>query len=309
MAVLRKSVLITGCSKGGIGAGLAEVFQGKGYHVFATARTISNIPESLSAASNVTVLPLDVLSSDSIAAAVRSVKNETGGKLDILINNSGGGLFVPALDTSIEDGKKLFDLNFWDPMAVFQAFAPFVIQAKGCVVNNTSANAVVAMAFMSRLPAAFSLVLPLTTLGIYNASKAALATAGKTWRPELKPLGVRVITLITTGVKTHFFAERKLETIRTEITPTSYYYQIRDFIYGLSDGHLQASGISTRQYALKVVTEIEIGTNPIIWAGGAAFWVRWACALSPRFVLVRKVSRGVDIIVLIGLYRTCFVRI
>ena len=72
-----KSVLITGCSAGGIGPALAQVFQEKGYHVFATARNPSKIPSALSSAANVTVLKLDVLSSESIAAAAESVSLET----------------------------------------------------------------------------------------------------------------------------------------------------------------------------------------------------------------------------------------
>jgi NAD(P)-dependent dehydrogenase (short-subunit alcohol dehydrogenase family) len=149
MAISRKSVLITGCSANGIGAGLAEVFQEKGYHVFATLRNPAKISPTLAKAANVTVLNLDVLSSESIAAAVESVKRETGGKLDVLVNNSGGILVAPGLDIKIEQGKQLFDLNFWAPMAMLQAFAPLLIEAKGCVVNNTSANSVAPFPFMS----------------------------------------------------------------------------------------------------------------------------------------------------------------
>jgi len=150
MTTSRKSVLITGCSDGGIGSGLAEVFQEKSYHVFATLRDPSKISRTLSNAENVTVLALDVLSAESIAAAVEKVKRKTGGKLDVLINNSGETIIAPALDTSIEAGRKLFDLNFWAPMAMLQAFAPFLIKAKGCIVNNTSANSVCPMPFMSK---------------------------------------------------------------------------------------------------------------------------------------------------------------
>lgn len=91
-----------------------------------------------------------MLSSESIAAAVESVKRETGGGLNVLVNNSGGVSVVPALDISIEEGKKLFDLNFWAPFAMLQAFAPLLIKAKGCIVNNSSVNAYVPMPFMSK---------------------------------------------------------------------------------------------------------------------------------------------------------------
>lgn len=150
MAPVRKSVLITGCSAGGIGAALAEGFSEKGYHVFATARNPSKISPALASAPGVTPLTLDVLSPESIAAAVESVKRETGGRLDVLVNNSGGGYCAPALDASIEAGRRLYDLNVWAPLAMLQAFAPLLISARGCVVNNTSANAYCPMPLMSK---------------------------------------------------------------------------------------------------------------------------------------------------------------
>lgn len=150
MAPPRKFALVTGCTDGGIGGALAEVFHEKGYHVFATARTTSKISQTLSRASNVTVLKLDVLSSESIAAAVDDVKKHTGGKLDVLVNNVGGNFTMTGLDIDIEEGKKLFDLNLWAPMALMQAFAPLLIEAKGCLVNNTSASAYSPFPFMSK---------------------------------------------------------------------------------------------------------------------------------------------------------------
>lgn len=149
MASLRKSVLITGCSAGGIGAGLAEVFREKGYHVFATLRNPSKLPSTLSRAANVTTLTLDVLSSESIAAAVKNVSKETGGRLDILVNNSGRNFIMPGLDIPIDEGRKLFDLNFWAPMSMIQAFSPLLIEAQGCIVNQSSAAGYVPMPFGS----------------------------------------------------------------------------------------------------------------------------------------------------------------
>jgi 1-acylglycerone phosphate reductase len=158
MASAHKSVLITGCSAGGIGAALAEVFHKKGYHVFATARTPSKISRSLAEAPSVTVLTLDVLSSESIAAAVESVSAETGGKLDVLVNNSGSAIIFPALDTPIEAGKDLFDLNFWAALAMIQAFAPLLIKAKGTIVNNASVSGVMPFVYQSEY--SFDTLLP-----------------------------------------------------------------------------------------------------------------------------------------------------
>jgi 1-acylglycerone phosphate reductase len=149
MAVTRKTVLITGASAGGIGGGLAETFHEKGYHVFAGLRDPAKLPQPLVDSPNVTIVILDVLFPEQIASALERVTKETGGKLDVLINNSGDGIFAPALDTTIEEARKIFDLNFFAPMAMLQAFAPLLIKAKGCIVNNTSANCTFPMSFMS----------------------------------------------------------------------------------------------------------------------------------------------------------------
>ena len=138
MVVSRKTCLITGCSEGGIGATLAEAFRDKGYHVFATARSPRKIPQTLREGPNVTVVALDVASSSSIKAAAEIVSKATGGSLDVLINNAGHGMNMPTLDASIADAKQLFDVNFFGIVETVQAFAPMLIEAKGCIVNNSS---------------------------------------------------------------------------------------------------------------------------------------------------------------------------
>jgi 1-acylglycerone phosphate reductase len=209
MANPRKTCLITGCSHGGVGAALAEAFKGKGYHVFATARSPSKIAESLHAASNVTVLALDVTSSESIAAAAEIVRTKTGGKLDVLINNAGHGLNMPALDTSIKEARAIFDANFFGALEMIQTFQHMLITSRGVIVNNSSMGGVQPIPFISKynpisIEGAESRHTANICIATYNATKAALIVAGEGWRLELAPLGVRVITLITGGVATNF---------------------------------------------------------------------------------------------------------
>ena len=85
----QNTVLITGCSAGGIGDALAQSFHGKGHRVFATARDLSKI-EHLKGM-GMTILPLDVSSMLSVNEALKAVSAATGGSLDILVNNSGIG--------------------------------------------------------------------------------------------------------------------------------------------------------------------------------------------------------------------------
>jgi 1-acylglycerone phosphate reductase len=84
-----KTVLITGCSAGGIGEALARAFHKQGLKVIATARdpTKAKPLQDL----GITVFALDVTSEASIAAAVKAVDNEVNGVVDILVNNAGVG--------------------------------------------------------------------------------------------------------------------------------------------------------------------------------------------------------------------------
>ncbi|KAK8009348.1 hypothetical protein PG991_011899 [Apiospora marii] len=264
MASSRKSVLITGCSAGGIGAGLAEAFAQKGYHVFATLRTPSKLPAQLANAPHVTVLTLDVLSTESIAAAVASVRGATGGRLDVLVNNSGQNFVMPALDTDIDAARRLFDVNFFAPLAVLQAFAPLLVKARGCVVNQSSAAGLMSMPFMS----------------MYNSSKAAMIMASDIWRRELEPLGVRTVTLVTTSVKTPGFDNVQMPRIPED----SYYYIIRDYLYGLADGRLQEGAPDPLTYGLEVVKAIDAGGTGEVWVGKDASMNRWSFKLLPKSV-------------------------
>ncbi|RFU79398.1 short-chain dehydrogenase reductase [Trichoderma arundinaceum] len=266
MAVSIKTCLVTGCSAGGVGAAFAETFKNKGYHVFATARTPSKIPQSLHEASNVTVLALDVTSMESIALAVEEVRKQTE-RLDVLINNAGLGLNMPGLDTSIEEAKKLFDLNFFGVLAMMQAFSPLLVAARGCVVNNSSVGGVIPFPFSS----------------IYNATKAALIQAGEVWRLEMAPLGVRVITLITGGIATNFFVN--LQTLT--FPENSYYKSIKDIIE--DNPEQNPYGMKPELFAQNVLQQVEKGTTGKYWVGGGAGLARFALWLLPQSVVDRLV--------------------
>lgn len=146
---LQGTVLITGCSNGGIGSALAIAFQSRGFHVFATLRDPNKASE-LSKLPNVMIITLDVTTASHIAAAAQAVQGETGGSLDYLINNAGSSHFMPLLDENIDTAKRIFDTNVWGTLAVTQAFAPFLIKAKGTLVNITSVSGYLSTPWIGR---------------------------------------------------------------------------------------------------------------------------------------------------------------
>lgn len=79
----RKTVLITGCSPGGIGHALALCFHSRGLRVFATARTTKQISDL--ADQGIETLPLIVDNDESILSCFKTVEQLTEGRgLDFL---------------------------------------------------------------------------------------------------------------------------------------------------------------------------------------------------------------------------------
>jgi NAD(P)-dependent dehydrogenase (short-subunit alcohol dehydrogenase family) len=133
----RRTVLITGCSHGGIGSALAEAFHQRGFHVFATARKTEKM-KHLSYLARMTLIPLDVTQESQIIAALELVQKHTGGTLDYLVNNAGDGYIIPVLDCDQVHGRQIFDVNFWGPLRMIQEFSPLLIAARGTIVNINS---------------------------------------------------------------------------------------------------------------------------------------------------------------------------
>lgn len=142
----RKTVVVTGCSEGGLGYALARAFAKEGFHVFATVRDPAKA--SSLAGDHIEVLQLEVTSQESVDSCVAKVKEKTQGKgLDVLVNNAGACFIMPLLETPLEEGRRLFDVNVWSMLEVTQAFAPLLIDAKGTVLNISSLAGAVRMAW------------------------------------------------------------------------------------------------------------------------------------------------------------------
>lgn len=149
--ISKQTVLITGCSDGGIGSALALALQQRGLHVFATARDPSKMSD-LKGLPDVTMLTLDVAKTDDIKAAVEVVTKQTGGTLDYLVNNAGRNHFMAILDENLDVVRNLFEVNFYGPLAITQAFSPLLIKAKGMAVYITSISGYVNVPFMGKRP-------------------------------------------------------------------------------------------------------------------------------------------------------------
>jgi 1-acylglycerone phosphate reductase len=73
----------------------------------------------------------------------------------------------------------------------------------------------------------------------------------------------------------------------TTLPENSYYPGVRDFIDGLGSGRLADKGISQKEFAAKVVREVEKGSTGKCWVGGGAMACRIGTWLLPESVWVR----------------------
>ena len=263
------SILITGCSPGGMGAALAISFHDAGHRVLATARNPSKLQELTNL--GIETLTLDVTSGDAItttAAAVDSTVGEQG--LNILVNNAASSYSMPIADVSLNDARALFDVNVWSHIAVTQAFLPLLLKAStttacAMIVNHTSVGSATALPFQ----------------GVYNASKAALAMLSETMRLELAAFGIRVVDLKTAGVHTNIIANNNVNTKAESLPIGSIYEPAREVVESaMSQDGLKGTGISADQWA-KEVSALLLSTNPpkMIWKGESAMLARVATML------------------------------
>ena len=175
-----RSVLITGCSSG-IGRATAERFAARGWRVFASLRRPeAGAPLRALAAEKgwaLTTPALDVTRDDAVAAATQAILAETGGRLDVLVNNAGYYAWGPLEETTPDELRAQLETNVVGVHRVTRAVLPAMrARRAGTVVTIGSLSGRVA----------------LPVVGPYHASKWALEGMIEAWRLELAPFGVRM---------------------------------------------------------------------------------------------------------------------
>lgn len=169
-----KTVFITGCSSG-YGKATAEHFLKQGWNVIAAMRKPD--PAVLGGANDrLRVVRLDVTDEASIAQAVTQ-GIAAFGKIDVLVNNAGIGLFSAFEVTPKETIREVFETNTFGVMAMTQAVIPHMRErGAGTIINVTSSVCFAGM--------------PL--VGPYAASKWAIEGFTESLYFELDSVGVRV---------------------------------------------------------------------------------------------------------------------
>jgi short-subunit dehydrogenase len=113
------------------------------------------------------------------------------GRIDVLINNAGVGLYAPAYEAPMDQVRAMFELNFFAALEMAQLAGVAMRERRsGTIVNVSSIAGLV--------------TLPWFTL--YSASKYAVCSLTDGLRMELRPFGIHAMAVCPGYVRTGFQA-------------------------------------------------------------------------------------------------------
>lgn len=186
--------LITGASRG-MGACFAKRALEEGDCVAASARRPEAITKALGESDRLLPVELDVTDRDSIAAAVDKVI-ATFGRIDVLLNNAGYGIFGALEETTDAETRAIYDTNVFGTMNVIRAVLPHLRERQsGRIVTIAS------MAGYATDPGG----------SLYDSTKFALVGLTEVLAQELKPFGIEAMAVCPGMVRTNFFGSNSLK--------------------------------------------------------------------------------------------------
>ncbi|WP_067799084.1 SDR family oxidoreductase [Actinomadura formosensis] len=174
-----RTVVVTGGVRG-VGAGISRAFLAAGAEVVAVAR---RTPQTLPEADGRTArfVSLDVRDPDAAQAFADGLD-----RVDVLVNNAGGGPYLPVAEGDLRTHLKIIELNLSSALIMSRALRPKILErGGGSVINIGSVSG----------------VRPSPGTAAYGAAKAGLHSLTQSLAVEWAP-DIRVNTLILGMVRT-----------------------------------------------------------------------------------------------------------
>jgi short-subunit dehydrogenase len=186
-------MVITGASSG-IGLATAEAAAKKGVKLVLAARsdeTLKTLADRITSEGGEAIAVHCDVADKADVARLAQAANDRFGRIDTWINNAGLGMHGRLDEIDTEDGKRLFDINFWGVVYGSLAALPYLKKEGGALINVGSE--------VSEASA------PL--LGIYTASKHAVKGFTDSLRIEIENVDkapVSITLIQPTAVDTPF---------------------------------------------------------------------------------------------------------
>ncbi len=187
------TVVITGATSG-IGRETALEFMRSGARVVVAGRREERLRELVdeieSKGGEALAVRTDVANQAQVEKLIEKAIKHFGG-VDTLVNNAGVGIAAKFAEQSIEDFKRVMDINFWGAVYACKAVIPQMKKQKGGgVIINVSS-------ILGKRGAPFETA--------YCSSKFALAGFSESLRAELMSDGIDVSAIFPGAVETEIF--------------------------------------------------------------------------------------------------------
>ncbi|MCB0282295.1 MAG: SDR family NAD(P)-dependent oxidoreductase [Calditrichae bacterium] len=189
MDILNKVAIVTGASKG-IGRRTAELLAEKGAKLAISARSKDLLNEVAAQLPTETFVFAGDMSDEQDIKKFVDQTQQKFGRIDILINNAGLGIFQPIAETTTENWDTMFNLNVRGLFLCTRESLPYLRRSEDSVIVN-----VASLAGKNAVPGGAG----------YAATKHAVLGFSRTLMLEERKNGVRVLAICPGSVDTEFF--------------------------------------------------------------------------------------------------------
>lgn len=179
--------MITGASAG-IGLATAQLFAKHGARVALASRSTDVLTRLAGELPDSFAIPTDMRDAASIQHMVAAVHGHYG-RIDLLVNNAGQGMYAPAEQVDLEQNRQIMELNVYGPLLAMQAVIPIMRAQGGGMIVNISSN-------VSKMN--------IPGLAAYASTKYALNAITLTARAELANDNIRVSVMYPRLTATDF---------------------------------------------------------------------------------------------------------
>jgi NAD(P)-dependent dehydrogenase (short-subunit alcohol dehydrogenase family) len=177
-------ILVVGV-RGGVGAAVAQQLIEQGHQVIGTVRSADQFDEIRAAIPGISeLLAFDMADAEGFQPALTARFGSA--RLGGVIVCAAQSIYGPLESFPLAECKRIFEINTFSCLAIYQACVPALQRAEGRLVLVSSYSGKLSFPFF----------------GIYQASKAALESLGDTLRQEAAPFGVKVILIEPGGIDT-----------------------------------------------------------------------------------------------------------